>query len=185
MTLIARTRAEVDVRSAPQPGAAILDRLPTDCPVNILEDLTRWYKITPAGLLHFPAGYLPQMALVFPPDTSITVFPSIPVSHNQPASPSVPEELKLNVFLAWLSNPGKPGWLSDQVWSGLSAGQQADLIKKLRIVTAGVKPRWDDWVANISQHLRLNEALHSVLITRISGFKDSESVFSIPHGSPA
>ena len=172
MTLIARTRAEVDVRAAPQTGAAILDRLPTDCPVEILENLTRWYKVTPSRLLHYPAGYLPQAALVFPPDTSITEFPGIPATTTQPSTPSVPEELKVIDFLTWISNSGKPGWLTAEVWSGLNTGQQADLVKKIQAASVGVKPRWEDWIASLNQHSRLNDALMREWIVIMEGGRD-------------
>jgi len=176
MILIARTRAEVDVRSTPQVGAAILDRLPTDCPVEILEDLTRWYKITPARLLHYPAGYLPQAALAFPPDAGITVFPNIPANQGDLVISSVPEELKVTVFLDWVAGTGKPVWLSDQVWSGMNTGQQGDLLRKMRISSVGVKPRWDDWLASLKQHLRLSDATMKEWVVIMEGGRD---VFAI------
>ena len=172
MTIIARTRAEVDVRSTPQPGAAILDRLPTDCLVEILEDLTRWYKITPARLLHSFAGYLPQAALAFPTDEVIAIFPTIPGTQIQPGISSVPEELKVSVFLDWIVGTGKPGWLPDRVWLGMNTGQQVDLIHKMRIASVEVKPRWDDWVANLKQHLRLSDATMKEWIVIMEGGRD-------------
>jgi len=169
----ARTRADVDIRAGAKSGAGILDRLPTDCPVDILEALDGWYKVKPARLVHAVSGYLPEMALTFPTLVSPPVFPAIRLTADGlKLTPSVPSSLKASVFLHWLTDGGKPGWLSENVLSNLSETQLVELFEKLRAASTGSQPHWDDWMADLKKNLRLEDAVMDEWIVMMKGGRE-------------
>lgn len=176
MSAIARTRADVDVRSDPKSGSSILDRLPADCPVEILADLNRWYKVKPGRLMHGIAGYLPQAALTFPEVESPPVFPLLPRGTGREAGSSVPASLKLTEFLNWLTRFDKPGWISEKSWSDLDNAHQAALLEKIRAASMGVEPRWDEWLASLKANLRLEDAIMNEWIVMMEGGRDMYAI---------
>jgi len=50
MSTIARLRADTDIRLNGEKKAQVIDRFPTNCLVEILEDLGDWVKIKPVRL---------------------------------------------------------------------------------------------------------------------------------------
>lgn len=172
MSEMARTRAEVDIRSGPKAGAGILDRLPTDCSVEILADLNRWYKVKPGRILNSVSGFLPQMALTFPVAKHLPVFPDLPFIANILNKTSVPASVKLVDFLGWLTTGGKPSWITQDDWSKLNTTQQADLLEKIRLASQKVRPRWDDWIAGLKTNNRIGDAVLKEWIVIMEGGRE-------------
>jgi hypothetical protein len=169
MTVIARTRADVDVRSSLKVDASILDRFPGDCLVEVLEELNGWYKIKPMRLMHTITGYLPKPALVFPRTEKPPVFPYIAPGTGSPVITSVPGALKLVDFQKWLTIGGKPGWLRDEVWAALNAPQQSSLSIGILASLRVDQTRWDNWVAGVTNNKRLEEAVMDEWIVMVEG----------------
>ncbi|MEI7844933.1 MAG: hypothetical protein WCK35_03920 [Chloroflexota bacterium] len=158
MSPIARTRADVDLHTKPKSGSNIMDRLPGDCQVEILEDLNGWFKVKPVRMIHGITGYLPEAALLFLPEVKLPIFPILLTDAGLKTIQTVPASLKVNVFVKWLAEGGKPEWMLENVWQGLSNAQQAELCKKIWSVSAGLQPRWDEWLANLKENGRLEDA---------------------------
>lgn len=176
MSPVARTRADVDIRSGPKSGASILDRLPSDCPVEILEELNGWFKVKPVRLVHGVSGYLPEAALTFPVAARPPVFPALLTADGLKTGSSVSPSLKVTAFLQWLAVGGKPDWILEKTWSELNNAQQAELFEKIRAASTGNQPHWDDWVADLKTNLRLEDAVMNEWIVMREGGRD---VFAI------
>jgi hypothetical protein len=172
MPVIARTRADVDVRPNLQVDASILDRYPTDCAVEVLEEQNRWFKIKPLRLMHSVTGYVPGPALVFPVTEKPPVFPLLPELAGATAQASVPASLSLQEFQNWMATGGKPGWIRAEGWAALSASQQAALLVAMLASIQADKARWDQWVADVSANQRLNEASMDEWIVMVEGGRE-------------
>ena len=61
MSMMGRTRASVEVRSAP--NGAIEDALGPDVGVEILEDQCDWLKIRPQGVSCAIEGFAPRLSI--------------------------------------------------------------------------------------------------------------------------
>ncbi len=169
---LARTRADIDIRLSPKSNAKIIDRLPGDCPVEIVEELDDWFKVRPSRLVHGSSGYMPELALIFPTEAREPVFPALPIGENARAISSVPADLKLSTFLSWLSVGGKPGWLKESTWASLSKAQQSEVIEKIRISSSGSQPRWDDWLMGLEDNERNDEAVMREWIVMMEGGRE-------------
>ncbi len=166
MPMIARTRADVDVRSGPTIDASISDRFPGDCAVEMLEEKQQWYKVKPLRMMHTVSGYLPKPALAFPTANKAPVFPIIS------GVLTVPPSLKLREFQKWLTVGGKPTWIPVNFWSGVSLSQQANLFVKMLATIQADKLRWEKWLAELAASQRLEEAVMDEWIVIISGGRD-------------
>ena len=169
---IARTRSDVDLRIGPKSGASIMDRLPADCPVDIQEHLDGWYKVTPGRMVHGITGYLPDAALTFPPEPRTPLFPLLLTDAGLKTIQTVPAGLKVADFLAWLKKGGKPDWLHENFWQGLSNAQQTELFTKIWNASGGTKPRWEEWMAHLKENGRLDEALMNEWIVMSEGGRE-------------
>ena len=172
MSQVARTRADVDIRSGPKSSASILDRIPTDCSVEIIEELNGWFNVKPARMLHGISGYLPEAALTFPPAENPPVFPPLVTAEGIKVGTSLPSTVKLATFLHWLSVGGKPDWISEKIWLDFSSAQQAELIEKLRIASEGDQLIWNQWVADLKANGRIDEAVMGEWIVMNSGGRE-------------
>jgi hypothetical protein len=128
MSANARTRADVDIHAKANLTANILDRYPTDSPVEILEDKDGWYKIKPVRLQATASGYVPRAGLIFPVEPQTAVFPQIPFKDGTLVINSVPRSLKLSEFQAWQAGHENPPWIPEYVWEGYSN----DLLRAVR-----------------------------------------------------
>ncbi len=172
MSKVARTRSDVDIRSGAKSSASILDRIPADCPVEILEDLNGWFKVKPARMVHGVSGYLPEAALTFPPVEKAPVFPELSTAEGTKLGTSVHPTVKLTTFLQWLIAGGKPEWILERVWSELSKAQQTELIEKIRTATSGNQPLWDSWIGGNKTNARLDEVVMLEWIVMMEGGRE-------------
>ncbi len=172
MSPVARTRADVDIRSGPKSSAGILDRIPGDCPVEILEDLNGWFNVKPARMVHGISGYLPEAALTFPPIDKPPVFPPLLAVDGKIVGTSLPPNIKLTIFLQWLTVGGKPDWILENIWSGLSNAQQAELVGKIRTASEGNKAIWEQWVSDLKANARLDDVIMDEWIVMMSGGRE-------------
>lgn len=172
MLQIARTRADVDIRTAAKSNANILDRLPGDCPVEIIAEVNDWFKVKPERLVHGHSGYLPDIALAFPVASRPPVFPEFQSTDGDRIIYTVPNSLKVKSFLKWLSVGDRPDWIKEPQWLALSKAQQAELIEKMRLSTLGAQTRWTDWLAGLAENRRADDAIMKEWVVLMEGGRD-------------
>ncbi len=172
MDEVARTRSEINIQTAPSINSNVADRLPADCPVEILEDLNRWLQVKPARMLHGITGYLPQVALTYPQLDSQPVFPNLPAGGESKPFPSVPSFLPVKDFTNWLDIGSKPTWIPDKKWKEQDELQQAAVIRQMRVATVEVQSRWSSWLATLTNYSRMTEATMNEWIVIMQGGSD-------------
>jgi len=172
MPVIARTRADVDIRSSLKVDASILDRFPTDCAVEILEEQKGWFKVKPMRLMHTISGYLPKPALIFAEAQKTPVFPIITSATRNTPVPSVPSSLKLVDFLKWMGKGGVPGWIDEQVWKSLSSSQQSSMLDGILASYRADRSRWENWVAGQVSNGRIEDAIMDEWIVLVQGGRE-------------
>jgi hypothetical protein len=176
MSSFARTRADVDVRSGANVGAGVLERFPTDCLVEILEEQGDWYKIKPVRLKYTVSGYVPHAALIFPPLAQPTVFPVIFSRGGIQLGDSVPGSLKLVDFQRWQAVGGKPDWIAPEIWEGLDAEQQPALLDEISSSIRADQPGWDAWVQDVAARSHSEEAVMEEWIVRVQGGREMYAI---------
>lgn len=172
MVTLARTRAEVDLNARPRLGSGLLDRLATDCLVEITEDLNTWVKIKPVRLVHGTSGYVPREALVFPLVSLPPVFPDLVNSDGNVVGPSVPPTIKVVSFLDAVTSGDRPGWVSEEIWAGFADYQRLDFWTQIRAVSTGNQVEWAEWIDSLIKDGRLIDALMGEWITKMEGGRD-------------
>jgi len=192
---IVRTRAEIDIFAKPKAGTPMDERFPADCPVYILEEQDDWCRIKPVRIQHTVSGFVPRTALVFPDPERSSVFPNIVSAGGDVPAPSVPPSVKLKDFQQWQVAGGRPGWIADSAWAGLSAAFQAELREAMLASIQADQARWDKWVATVTANARLDEAEMKEWIVTVDGGREvyalrDHYVYKEPvqngsyHGSP-
>ncbi len=172
MAEYARTRADVDLRSGPKANAEVMDRFPADCEVEILETQDGWHKIKATRLQRALKGYVPHLAIIFPPAAEPPpLFPTLDGGDGQ-AVPTVPTSLLLADFLTWKSAGGRPGWLAEAAWNGLAAEQQAALAEGMLASINQDPARWEAWVNDVTTSSRLNEATMEEWVVMLAGGRE-------------
>jgi hypothetical protein len=174
MSSFARTRAEVDIRTSANAGTDIVERFPTDCLVEILEEKDDWCKIKPVRLMYTASGYVPRRGLVFPPPVQPLVFPILLSPDGKELGDSVPGSLKLADFQHWQAEAvgGKPGWIASDVWEGLGAEKQPVLLDGILASIRADQPGWDNWVQDVTACSRTEQALMEEWTVRVQGGRE-------------
>jgi len=170
MTINAHLRADVDIRANASANSEILDRFPTNCLVEILEDQGDWLKVKPVRLKKTVSGFVPRIALIFPLQPKPIVFPTLPIGTN--TKRSVPETLKLKDFRAWLTAGGQPAWIKNADWEQLSQEQRDALLRDMAASISTDPDRWDGWVTNLTVQARHDEATMEEWEVTLQGGKE-------------
>jgi hypothetical protein len=167
MSAYARFRADIDVLEKAKAGSDIRDRYPTDCPVEILEDQGEWLKVKPVRLLYAVNGYVPRVALIFPPEAKPAVFPRFLAGGKMVAC--VPPTLKLNEFQAWKAAGGKPEWLQEKIWEQLTPAEQNALLQAMTTSIDTNAEAWNAWTGAITVSNRQDKATLEEWIVTLQG----------------
>ncbi len=167
----ARTRADVDLRAGPAATTGVMDRFPTDCQVEILETQDGWHKIQAVRLKRSLKGFVPHVALIFPPADRPPIFPTLNTVDGE-VLPAVPPTLPLADFQQWQSAGGRPGWLAETTWAALTAEQQAALSEAMLASINQDPARWQAWLDDVTGCGRLTEARMDEWIVMLEGGRE-------------
>ncbi len=159
MAEYARLRADINIRSTASPQAEIVERFPTNCLVEILEDQGDWLKVKAIRIKKTPSGFIPRLGLVFPDGARPPVFPVIPLDGGARSLPSVPANLPLNDFLAWLGTDDAPPWIRPNDWAQLPVPDNDNIRLAIQAVVQNDLAGWQAWVADINAANRQDEAV--------------------------
>lgn len=170
MSNIARLRADSDIRLTASNKAQVLDRFPTNCLVEILEEQADWVKIKPVRLKRTTSGYVPRIALILPQEPRQPVFPDM-LRGNKTIS-TVPASLKLSDFRLWMANGGKPAWFADTDWAPLSPSQQTALRDAVLLSTQAEAAKWDAWLTQVGAANRQDEAVMDEWVVTLQGGRE-------------
>jgi hypothetical protein len=170
MSNIARLRADTDIRLTASNKAQVLDRFPTNCLVEFLEEQGDWVKIKPVRLKRTTSGFVPRLALILPPEPRQPVFPGM--LRGNKTIPTVPASLKLSDFRLWMTDGGKPAWFADADWTPLSPSKQTALRDAMLLSTRAETARWDIWLAQVNAANRQAEAVMDEWVVTLQGGRD-------------
>ena len=158
MAVQARLRADVDLRKTGAANSASVDRFPTNCLVEILEDQGDWLHIKAVRIKKTLSGFVPRLSLIFPPEQKEPVFPMISLDGGARSLPSVPDSLPLQDFLAWQAAGGRPGWISEADWGQLDEPTQLALLQAMLSSITNAPEHWNDWLSSINTANRQAQA---------------------------
>lgn len=176
MNTTGRTRAEVELRAASSLKSNFVDRLPTDCEVEILENTNRTFKVKPTAIKSGVSGYLPSIAVIHKPE-SIELFPKIQDPKSNRKFNTVPESLKLSEFLEWANNKKSVlPWLSAHDRASINPTKIEEIIQQIISNTLGKKAEWGDWIQAIKANERFGEATMKEWIVMLAGGREMFSI---------
>jgi len=176
MNTTGRTRAEVELRAASSLKSNFVDRLPTDCEVEILENTNRTFKVKPTSIKSGVSGYLPSIAVIQKPE-SIELFPKIQDPKSNRKFNTVPESLKLSEFLEWANNKKSVlPWLSAHDRASINPTKIEEIIQQIISNTLGKKAEWGDWIQAIKANERFGEATMKEWIVMLAGGREMFSI---------
>ncbi|HWS23301.1 MAG TPA: hypothetical protein VN226_02575 [Anaerolineales bacterium] len=176
MNTTGRTRAEVELRAASSLKSNFVDRLPTDCEVEILENTNRTFKVKPTAIKSGVSGYLPSIAVIQKPE-SIELFPKIQDPKSNRKFNTVPESLKLSEFLEWANNKKSVlPWLSAHDRASINPTKIEEIIQQIISNTLGKKAEWGDWIQAIKANERFGEATMKEWIVMLAGGREMFSI---------
>ena len=176
MNTTGRTRAEVELRAASSLKSNFVDRLPTDCEVEILENTNRTFKVKPTAIKSGVSGYLPSIAVIHKPE-SIELFPKIQDPKSNRKFNTVPESLKLSEFLEWANNKKSVlPWLSAHDRASINPTKIEEIIQQIISNTLGKKAEWGDWIQAIKANERFGEATMKEWIVMLPGGREMFSI---------
>lgn len=176
MNTTGRTRAEVELRAASSLKSNFVDRLPTDCKVEILENTNRTFKVKPTSIKSGVSGYLPSIAVIQKPE-SIELFPKIQDPKSNRKFNTVPESLKLSEFLEWANNKKSVlPWLSAHDRASINPTKIEEIIQQIISNTLGKKAEWGDWIQAIKANERFGEATMKEWIVMLAGGREMFSI---------
>lgn len=176
MNTTGRTRAEVELRAASSLKSNFVDRLPTDCKVEILENTNRTFKVKPTAIKSGVSGYLPSIAVIQKPE-SIELFPKIQDPKSNRKFNTVPESLKLSEFLEWANNKKSVlPWLSAHDRASINPTKIEEIIQQIISNTLGKKAEWGDWIQAIKANERFGEATMKEWIVMVAGGREMFSI---------
>lgn len=176
MNTTGRTRAEVELRAASSLKSNFVDRLPTDCKVEILENTNRTFKVKPTSIKSGVSGYLPSIAVIQKPE-SIELFPKIQDPKSNRKFNTVPESLKLSEFLEWANNKKSVlPWLSAHDRASINPTKIEEIIQQIISNTLGKKAEWGDWIQAIKANERFGEATMKEWIVMVAGGREMFSI---------
>lgn len=176
MNLTGRTRAEVELRSGSSLKSNFVDRLPTDCEIEILEDTNRTLKVKPVILKSGVTGYLPKLAVIQKPE-NLEIFPKLKDPRSERKFYSIPENLKLTEFLDWIETEKYAlPWLSQYDRGSINPLKLKEVIKKILFNTIEKKDEWSRWVKGIKENDRLDEATLKEWIVIMEGGREMFSI---------
>lgn len=176
MNTTGRTRAEVELRAASSLKSNFVDRLPTDCEVEILENTNRTFKVKPTSIKSGVSGYLPSIAVIQKPE-SIELFPKIQDPKSNRKFNTVPESLKLSEFLEWANNKKSVlPWLSAHDRASINPTKIEEIIQQIISNTLGKKAEWGDWIQAIKANERFGEATMKEWIVMVAGGREMFSI---------
>lgn len=176
MNTTGRTRAEVELRAASSLKSNFVDRLPTDCKVEILENTNRTFKVKPTSIKSGVSGYLPSIAVIHKPE-SIELFPKIQDPKSNRKFNTVPESLKLSEFLEWANNKKSVlPWLSAHDRASINPTKIEEIIQQIISNTLGKKAEWGDWIQAIKANERFGEATMKEWIVMLAGGREMFSI---------
>ncbi len=172
MAEYARLRADINIRRTASPQAEIVERFPTNCLVEILEDQGDWLKVKALRIKKTPTGFIPRLGLVFPDGAQPPVFPAISLDGGARSIPSVPADLPLKDFLAWLDTDDAPPWITPNDWAQLPVPANEDARLAIKAVIQNNMAEWQAWVASIEAANRQDEAVMGEWMTLKSGGRE-------------
>jgi len=172
MAVQARLRADVDLRKTASANAASIERFPTNCLVEILEDQGDWLRIKAVRIKKTLTGFVPRPSLIFPPEPKEPVFPLISLDGGARLLPSVAGSLPLQDFLAWQAAGGQPAWINAADWSQLNEAAQLALIQAMTAPISNAPERWNDWLSSVNADNRQAQALMDEWVVFISGGRE-------------
>jgi hypothetical protein len=170
MSTIARLRADTDIRLNGEKKAQVIDRFPTNCLVEILEDLGDWVKIKPVRLKRTTSGYAPRQALLLPQEAMQPVFPSI--NRGNKTVPSVSASVKLSDFRQWMTAGGKPTWFTDSDWISMTITDQQALRNAMLLSTQAESARWEIWLTQVDADSRQDDAVMDEWVATLQGGRE-------------
>ncbi len=173
---IGRTRSRVSLRSAPRSNASVVIALGPQEKIEILEDQGDWLKVKLTKVRGTAAGYAPRLAIIKPDPEAPPVFPQVEVVPGGASIAGVPPSLKPGELVDWLQAGGKPTWVADDVWSQLDGVQQQALVDGVRNAIQQHQTAWDDWLAELQNNQRMDEATMEEWLTIL---KDGRDVWSV------
>ena len=174
MSTTARLRADIDVHQTAAANSQILERFPTNCEVEILDEQGDWVHVKPVSLKDTTSGFVPSVALIFPSEPQPPVFPDI--QRGKRSVPSVPTSLKLGDFLLWVKNGGKPSWLTDADWAAMDQSQQDALKDGMLQSTQANADKWNAWQAQVAANNRQTVALMDEWVATLQGGREVYSI---------
>ena len=172
MSPFARTRADVDVRASANAGSNILERFPTDCLVEVLEEQGDWYKIKPVRLKRTVSGYVHRQGLLFQSLAQPVVFPLIASPGGVFWGDSVPGSLPVVDFQRWQVAGGKPDWIAQEIWDDLTVSEQLALSDEMLASIYANQSEWDAWVQEIADSSHLAQAIMKEWIIQVQGGRE-------------
>lgn len=174
--LTCRTRAEVELRAGSSAGSNFVDRLPTDCEVEILEDTNRSVKVKPVYIKNGTSGFLPRAAVIFAQQGE-ELFPKVQDARSERIFSTLPESVHLADFKIWLDHDRSSlPWLSAHDRASINPNKLKVYIDQIVALTIGKGAEWQNWVASVEENGRAEESTIKEWVVIMQGGREMFSV---------
>ncbi len=184
--VIAPTRASVNLRATDDLEAPIIEVLPPNEPVEIVEERGEMVRVVTTLWEPSVAGYVLKSALLLPEDLS-EVFPEVTLKSSNKEISSVPGSLKAMDFDTWLlGRENQPTWLDDGYLNASRTDTLVPVGRVIRKIMSDVRSDWTDWLKIVRSQGRMSTATMDEWLTLRRGGKDvwsfrTERIFAEPN----
>jgi hypothetical protein len=117
-------------------------------------------------------GFVPRLALLFPPDQQGSIFPELVLDGGARRVPSVPPTLLLSDFRAWQGSAARPPWITPVDWEQLDQLTAATTLTAIEAATSNHQPDWNDWLDQVDSSQREEQALMDEWIVLAGGGRE-------------